>query len=122
MKKRRGICSLTQLGLELVTDEDNYVEKSLSLDKLKSNSEVSLNAEDKSLDSGVLDSLPIKSLIAGDACDVIISDSISARGRLNTPVISENEETTITNQVNIFYLYVQFCNFVIGKIGLKFRK
>lgn len=99
IQKRRGICSLTQLGLEIVTDEDNYVEKSLSLDKLKSNSEVSLNVEDKSLDSGILDSLPITSLIKGDTSDIITPECILARGRLNTPVISESEEATLTNQV-----------------------
>lgn len=98
-QKRRGICSLTQLGLELVTDEDNYVEKSFSLDKLKSNSELSVNVEDKSLDSAILDSLPIKSLMSADDCELTIPENILGRGRLNTPVISESGETTITTQV-----------------------
>ncbi|XP_008217525.1 uncharacterized protein LOC100679287 isoform X2 [Nasonia vitripennis] len=101
-QKRRGICSLTQLGLELVTDEDNYVEKSFtSVDKLKSISEVSLNIDqDKSIDSGILDSLPIKNLVTGNICEVVIPENILIRGRLNTPVISESDETNLNNQLS----------------------
>lgn len=91
---------MTQLGLELITDEDNYVEKSFSsLDKLKSNSELSVDAQDKSVDSGILDSLPIKSLITDNSCDLVIPESILVRGRLSTPAASESGETTVTAQV-----------------------
>ncbi|XP_014217842.1 XK-related protein 5-like [Copidosoma floridanum] len=97
-QKRRGICSLTQLGLQLITDEDNYVEKSFSLDKLKSNSEVSINVEDKSIESMIIESLPIKSL-ANENCETMAPDGILARCRLHTPVISENGEKNLTNAV-----------------------
>ena len=76
------------------------MEKSFSsLDKLKSNSEVSLNIEDKSLNSTIINALPIKSLIASGHGDPTILENILVRGRLHTPVISETGETTIANQV-----------------------
>jgi hypothetical protein len=42
------------LGLEVVTDENNFVEKSFSnLDKIKFSSKVSLNIENNNLESGI---------------------------------------------------------------------
>lgn len=82
-QKRRGICSSTQLGLELVTDEDNYVDKSFVADKIKSDTAPGTDA-DFHVDKSTACVLNIPSGNIGE-----IPDSIKDRKRLSTPESSE---------------------------------
>ena len=79
LQKRRGICSLTQLGLELITDVDNYVEKRFS----------SYSSEEKyKLKSFKV--VPLPSEISSDSN--IIPENIKGRRRMDTPVILDVSE------------------------------
>lgn len=81
LQKRRGICSLTQLGLELVTDVDNYVEKRFSL----SSSEEKYKLEGFKV-------VPLSTEASSDSN--IIPENIKGRRRMDTPVISDVSEAT----------------------------
>ena len=80
LQKRRGICSLTQLGLELVTDVDNYVEKTFSL----------ASSEEKFKLKG-FKVVPLPTETSGNDN---VPENIKSRRRMNTPVISDVSEAT----------------------------
>lgn len=78
--KRRGICSLTQL----VTDVDNYVEKTFSLSSYE--------------EKHKLKGFKVVPLAQDDSNDIyVVPENIKVRQRMNTPVISEANDSEKTN-------------------------